>query len=134
MANVFLQQGDESFLNTVRLDGDCLKTLRLFKNDHTPTVTDVNANYTEANFSGYASEALGTWNAATINGDGKGQIDADPVTFAHNGGGTANTIYGAYVTNDAGDVVYAERFDAPRVMSASGNEIPYTARLTAVSA
>jgi len=133
MATVFLQQGDLSFLNTVRLDGDCLKTLRLFKNDHVPDVADVNASYTEANFSGYASHALSTWNAAFLNDDDKGEIDADAHTFTHNGGGTSNTVYGAYVTNNAGDVVYAERFAAPRVMSANGDSIPYTARVSAVS-
>lgn len=134
MANVFLQQGDVALLNRVRLDGDCLKTLRLFKNDHTPVVGDVNANYTEANFSGYASFALGNWTAAFVNGDGKGEIDAAPHTFAHNGGATANTIYGVYVTNNAGDVIYAERFDAPRVLTTAADSITYTARVTAVSA
>jgi hypothetical protein len=133
MANVYLQQGDLATLNRVRLDGDTLKTLRLFKNDHVPAVGDTNANYTEANYSGYASQALSTWNAAFLNADNKGEIDAAEKTFTHNGGGTANTIYGAYVTNNAGDVIYAERFDAPRVMSANGDSIPYTARLTAVS-
>lgn len=133
MANVFLQQGDLSFLNTVRLDGDCLKTLHLFKNDYVPLVSSVNGNFTEANFSGYASVALNDWNAAFLNDDDKGQIDADAASFTHNGGGTANTVYGAYVKNDAGDVVYAERFDAPRVLSANGDSITYTARVTAVS-
>jgi len=133
VANVVLQQGDISFLDTIRLDGDCLTTLRLFKNDHVPAVDDVDANYTEANFSGYASHALGNWNAAFLNPDDKGQIDADPHSFVHNGGGTSNTVYGAYVENDAGEIVYAERFDAPRVMSANGDTITYTASFTAVS-
>ncbi len=134
MANVILQQGDLSVLNTVRLDGNCLKTLRLFKNDHVPAVTDTNANYTEANFSGYATFALGNWAAGFVNSDGKGEIDATPHTFAHNGGAVANTVYGVYVTNNAGDVVYAERFDAPRVLSAATDSIDYTAKITAVSA
>jgi len=133
MANVYLQQGDIATLNRLRLDADTLKTLRLFKNDHVPDEADVNGSYTEANFSGYASQALSTWNAAFLNDDDKGEIDADPKTFTHNGGGTSNTVYGAYVTNNAGDVIYAERFDAPRVLSASGDSITYTARITAVS-
>lgn len=133
MANVVLQQGDLSILNTVRLDGDCLKTLKLFKNDHVPVVGDGNGNYTEANFSGYASVALGDWNAAILNDDDKGEIDGDPATFTHNGGGTSNTVYGAYVVNNAGDVVYAERFAAPRVMASNGDEIVYTPKFTAVS-
>lgn len=134
MANVILQQGDTDMLNVLRADGSWAKTLRLFKNDHVPAVADVNANYTEANFSGYASFDLGAWNAAFVNANGKGEIDADPATFTHNGGGVSNTVFGAYVTNQAGDVIWAERFDAPRLMSANGDAIPYTARLTAVSA
>lgn len=133
MANVFLQQGDLNLLDTVRLDGDTMKTLKLFANNHVPTVTDVNGDYTEATFSGYSSFALGTWNAAFVNGDGKGEIDADPAAFVHNGGGVSNTIYGAYVVNAAGDVVYAERFDAPRTMGANGDTINYIARVTMVS-
>jgi hypothetical protein len=133
MANVFLQQGDLSVLNTVRLDGNCLKTLKLFKNDHTPAVDDVNADYTEADFSGYASFALGNWNAAFLNPDDKGEIDATAHEFAHNGGATGNTIYGVYVVNNAGNVVYAERFDSPRSMTVNTDKIKYTARVTAVS-
>jgi len=134
MANVFLQQGDLSVLDTIRLDTTCLTTLKLFKNDHVPAVDDVNGDYTEADFSGYADVDLGDWNSAFLNGDDKGEIDADPALFQHNGGGTSNTVYGAYVVNGAGDVVYAERFAAPRVMSAATDSITYTAKVTAVSA
>lgn len=134
MANVYLQQGDTKTLDEARLTGNVWKNLRLFKNNHTPAVTDTNGNYTEANFSGYAAFALSTWNAAFVNADGKGEIDATPHSFVHNGGATANTIYGAYVTDDGDNVVYAERFSAPISMSANGDTIPYTARLTAVSA
>ncbi len=134
MSNVFLQQGDTKLLNVVRTGTAVFKTLRLFKNDHDPVVTDTNANYTQADFSGYASANLGTWNAAFVNGDGKGEIDADAKTFSHNGGATANTVYGVYVTDEADNVVYAERFDAPRVMDSLGDSITYTARVTAVSA
>lgn len=132
MSNVYLEQGTVKSLDVLRADANHLKTLRLFKNNHTPTPGDTDANYTEADFSGYSSVTL-TWNAAFLNGDDKGEIDADEETFTHNGGGTSNTIYGAYVENNAGDVIFAERFDAPRVMSANGDTIPYTARLTAVS-
>lgn len=134
MANVFLQQGDVRFLDAVRDDGTVLHTLRLFQNDHVPDVLDIDADYTEADFSGYAAVALGSWNPAFVNVDGKGEIDADPTTFEHDGGGDDNNVYGAYITDQAGLVVYAERFDAPIVMEAAGNKVIYTARLTAVSA
>jgi hypothetical protein len=99
-----------------------------------PAVGDVNANYTEATFDGYASVALGTWNAAFLNGSNQGEIDANPATFTKTAGATTNTVYGAYVTNNAGDVVYAEKFTAPVVMGSTGDSFTYTARFTAISA
>jgi hypothetical protein len=134
MANLVLQQGDEKILNVLRLANDPLATLRLFQNNHVPAVGDVNANYTEATFSGYASVALGTWNPAFLNGSNQGEIDAAPATFTHNAGATTNLIYGAYVTDNAGDVIYAERFGAPISMALNGDTFTYTPRFTAVSA
>jgi hypothetical protein len=133
MANVVLQQGDVAILDRLRLDGQALHTLHLYQNNHTPSPTDVNGSYTEATFSGYGAVLLGTWTAAFVNGSGQGEIDAAMATFTHNGGGTANTIYGAYVTDQAGDVVYAELFPAPQVMSSLGNSISYTPAFTAVT-
>lgn len=134
MANVVLQQGDLEILNVLRLANDPLATLRLFQNNHTPTVTDINANYTEATFNGYAAVALGIWNAAFINGSAQGEIDAPAVTFTHTVGATTNTIYGAYVTDNAGDVIYAEKFTAPIIMASNGDSFTYTPKFTAVSA
>lgn len=134
MSNVVLQQGDTAILDRLRLDNNALKTLKLFQNNHVPAVGDTNANYTEATFSGYASSALGTWNAAFLNGSNQGEIDANAVTFTHNGGGTSNTVYGAYVVDNAGDVVYAEKFSAPLTFASNGDSVTYTPRFTAVSA
>lgn len=134
MSNVVLQQGDVAILDRLRLDNNALKTLKLFQNNHTPTVGDVNADYTEATFTGYAGVALGTWNAAFLNGSNQGEIDANPVTFTRTAGATSNTIYGAYVVDNAGDVVYAEKFSAPISMASTGDAFTYTPRFTAVSA
>jgi len=134
MANVVLQQGDLEFLETVRSAATVLTSLKLFQNNHVPAVTDVNANYTEATFSGYLAMALGVWNLAFINPSGKGEIDANPQAFSHNGGGVANSIYGVYVVDATGNVMYAERFPAPVLMAALGDSITYTPRLTCQSA
>lgn len=134
MANVYLQQGDVKTLDEIVASGDVWVGLHLFKNNHVPDVTDVNGDYTEANFSGYAAISALSFGAAFVNPDGKGEVDASPESFTHNGGGTSNTIYGAYVTDDGGDVVYAERFGAPISMASNGDLITYTARVTAVSA
>jgi hypothetical protein len=133
VANVFLQQGDVKVLDRLRLDGQTLFELHLFQNDHVPVVTDGDLSFTVATFSGYVPILLGPWSAAFINGLGKGEIDAGPAVFAHNGGATANIIYGAFVVDAAGHVVYAERFPAPQVMSAMPDTITYTPVVTAVS-
>lgn len=133
MANVFLQQGDVALLDRIVADAFLLADLRLFQNNHTPAVDDVDGDYVEADFSGYASVALSAWSAAFVNGSGKGEIDGGLSTFSHDGGGTGNTVFGAYVTDADGHVVYAELFPAPQVMEALGNSIDYTPVVTAVS-
>jgi len=134
MANVMTKQGDKIILDTVTGDDSPgTMQLKLFKNDHTPVVGDDEADYTEADFSGYSATSPDiAWGGAYENGDGKGEIDAVEKTFTHNGGATGNTIYGAYVTTDDDRLIYAERFPAPISMTANGNTIPYTAKLTAV--
>jgi len=134
MANVMTQQGDVIILET--LDGDDspgTMQVKLFQNDHTPVVTDDEGDYTVATFSGYSSTSPDlAWGAGFVNGDGKGEIDATQKTWTHNGGGTNNTIYGAYVTTDDDRLIWAERFPAPIVMNANGLQILYTAKLTGV--
>lgn len=110
-----------------------LNKIHLFKNDHVPAVTDTVAAFTEADFSGYLAITPIPFNAAFINGDDKGEIDADPVTWNHSGGATSNTVFGIYVTTLAGDLFYAERFGAPIVMANFGDSITYTAKMTCVN-
>lgn len=128
-----LKQGTVIALDRLRLDGDTFTTIRLFQNDHDPDPDDVDGSYVQADFSGYSPTLLGDWNAAFVNGTGKGEIDADTVSWVHSGGATGNTCYGVYVTNADGHVVYAERFPAPQVMASSGDTIVYNAKFTLVT-
>lgn len=128
------KQGDQIILAVLVGDDSAepLK-LKLFKNDHTPDVDDTEADYTEANFSGYGdTDPDLVWGAPFVNGDGKGEIDATEKTFTHDGGGTDNTIYGAWVTTADDRLIYAERFPAPILMDTAAAAIPYTAKLTGV--
>ena len=47
-------------------------------------------------------------------------------------GSTANTVYGIYVTDSAGNLTYAERFPAPLLVSSIGDTIAYSARTTVI--
>lgn len=134
MANVMTKQGDKIILDTLTgADSPGTMKLKLFKNDHIPDVDDTEADYTEANFSGYDDTSPDlAFGAAFINTDDKGEIDAVEKTFTHDGGATDNTIYGALVTTDDDRLIYAERFPAPIVMDTAAASIPYTAKLTGI--
>lgn len=110
---VELLQEHKAFLNTC--------TLRLYQNDYDPIPTSTVANFTQANFTGYAAIAVNTWGDAFLNGDGYAQIEEVARTFTCTGALTPNTIYGYYITDPAGDLVYAEKNLAGSVlMNASG--------------
>ena len=129
--NTFVQQGDKIILDL--LAADPLVYLKLFANDRVPLVTDTEANYTEATFSGYPGSTAITWSAAFVNGSAKGEIDGDPVDFTNSTGAVGNTIYGAYVVDGSGKLIYADRFGAPFVMTAAGATFSYTPVVTAVT-
>ena len=135
MANVIVQQADVKILDRIVADAIVLFTLKLFQNNHVPAVTDTEANYTEATFSGYAGIDIHALSgAAFVNGSGQGEVDCTTQTFSFSGGAISNLVYGAYVVDSAGQLVYAERFAAPVSMSASPDQIIYTPKFTAVSA
>lgn len=96
-------------------------TLHLFKNNWTPSPDDDVSDYTSANFSGYSSAALNSWGGAALNADLFAQVTHPDKVFTHNGGATNNDIYGYYVTDSSGDLVWAERAAAaPFAMDAGG--------------
>jgi len=129
--NVFCELGWQSIWNDF-VAAQRLKTIKLFQNNYVPLLTDVVAAYTEATFSGYASQTL-AWGSAFINGSIQAEIDATPLTFTRSAGATSNTIYGIYVIDNAGVLTYAERFPAPVSMSSAGDAITYTPKATLIN-
>lgn len=104
-------------------------TIHLYKNDVTPTIDSVVGDFTEADFDGYASAAL-VWGAAT-DVTPEAQIQADPYVSTA-GGGLAGPqdIYGYYVLNGAGQLMYAERDPAaPVTISSPGQSYPVLPRV-----
>lgn len=83
-------------------------TLRLYQNNHTPADTDTAASYTEATFAGYAAVALGSWSNAFLNSDNYGETDETTRVFTCTGSSPANTIYGYYITDGSGNLIWAE--------------------------
>jgi len=130
---VFLIQKRPVLDMLVSGDSFALVVLRLYKNNVTPDEDSVFADFDEANFSGYAEE-VPAFGAASIVGHKGKIVDGAAREFIHNGGATANTIYGYYVVDDAtSKVLWAERFSAPQAVANNGDKITITLAFTANS-
>jgi len=82
------------------------------------------ASFTEASASGYASVTLtgSNWTASTDPGTGVSTaVYASNVTFQFSVG---EDVYGYYITNNAGEILWAEQFpSAPFALPSTGGEI-----------
>ncbi len=99
--------------------------LRLYKNNITPSDTDVAGTYTEATFPGYSAITLtgASWNAPSGGSIAYGAQQ----TFTCSGTST-DDIYGYYVTQaTSGTLLYSERDGAaPFAVRNSGDNIKLT--------
>lgn len=86
--------------------------VELFKSDTTPTPTTPLASYTLADYTGYAAGAV-TWLAISIADDGSYEVVGTVPEFRPTGTATANNIYGWILTDGAGVLLAAARFDNP---------------------
>ena len=106
-------------------------SLRLYKNDKTPADGDTEANYTVADFAGYASVTLtgGSW--VVVEGAPTEATYAQQ-TFTRSSTGAAQTIYGYYLVQvTSGKLVWVERFASAVVITNAGETIKVTPRITA---
>lgn len=90
--------------------------IKLFQNDFTPNVNTVLADFTEADFSGYASvNQVATWLTPFVDANGIPRMMNAQMQFDHDGGVTANAIFGYWVEKAiTGELLWAERFvDGP---------------------
>lgn len=105
--------------------------LRLYSNNITPSDTDTAGTYTEATFPGYAAITLtgASWGAASGGSISYGSAQS----FIRSSTGTAETIYGYYVTQvSSGVLVYSERDGAGPFNVANLNDtIQITPAITA---
>jgi hypothetical protein len=84
-------------------------TLHLAKNSVTITQASILTDFTDANFSGYAAQTIGTWGAPVYDATNHRYTSAAPaLTFLNTTGSVGNSIYAVYVTNAAGHLLYAE--------------------------
>lgn len=100
-------------------------TLELYKNNITPSDTDVYTDYTASTFTGYAAKTLtgASWNAAS----GGSITYSAQQTFACSGA-AAESVYGYYVRQAISNILlWSERAaGAPLAISVSGDEVRIT--------
>jgi hypothetical protein len=108
-------------------------TLHLYQNSgHTFTSSSSVNDLTECNFDGYSAFSLSraSWTTPTIvSGSAQSQY-ASGLTWACTGAG--NTVYGAYVLDPGGNLIWGEDFSTPRVVS-NGDTLTYTPVFTLTS-
>lgn len=97
---------------------------RLYQNDITPGAGSVFADFTEADFTGYASAVMAAWITPIIDPiSGRSKIYPGPVLFLQSGTAIVNTVYGWYLEDGSSNLLAAGRFDTPVEMDTTGKEI-----------
>lgn len=104
------------------------ETMHLFVNDITPGAATVLGDFTECTCTGYAAEAMVSESYTVHTVGDNGQADYVQIDFVMSDNGDPDeTIYGYYVTNDAGDtLLFAERFSSSVVLPSDGGTISVT--------
>ena len=102
-------------------------TLKLFVNDVTPDDTYVAGDLTEAADGGYAAKTLtnGSWTVSKVSNIEQAAYAQQTWTFtgALNGGAT---VYGWYIVDDDGTLIFAERNSVSFTPAVSGDTIKVT--------
>lgn len=105
--------------------------LHLYKNDLAPDSASVLGDFTEAEFSGYSSTVLTAANWGITAASTTVFLYSEAIIFEADASVTDEDIYGYYVTNTTGDVMWAERFaNPPNVINNNGDIINITPRIT----
>jgi hypothetical protein len=107
--------------------------LKLFKNSATLSHATVLSDLTEADFSGYSAYSLaGGAVAGALDGSGRAVASYTAHTFTKSGA-TGNTIYGYWVEDSTGALLWCELFDTPIPMTVDGAFIQITPKFTDAS-
>jgi hypothetical protein len=132
MSNLIVPDTAKKNILTI-FSGGITGVMKLFQNNITPAHNTVYADFTEATFSGYASQSLsGASVAGSLDSSGRGVVTWTALTWTKSGA-TGNTIYGYWVENSSGVLLWCERFDSPIVMTADGAFLTLTPKLTDMS-
>lgn len=83
--------------------------LGLFVNDLVPQPSNVLSDFTAATFDSYAPKVFGLWGETFLNTAGNAESDYPLCSWLVGSGGGVDTVYGYYVFDAQGFVLWSER-------------------------
>lgn len=109
------------------------QTLKLYKNNVTPSATDTASTYTEATFTGYSAINLTGSSWTTTSSSSPASNTYALQTFTSTAGSQNENEYGYFVIQQtSGLLIYAERFsNGPYNIQNNGDSISITLQVTA---
>jgi hypothetical protein len=110
--------------------------VKLYKNNFSPVGATVPADFTEADFTGYAAQNVPPLTPVFLNDSNQAEFDATAINiWTATDAVSPNTIYGYYVEDTtAGPVLlWAEKFDTPVDMTTGGKTLILLLRLVLAS-
>jgi len=117
----------DAFFNNSWPAGGKDLTLKLYTNDYTPLDTSTAGSFTEAAGGGYATKTLsnGSWTQSQVSNIEQVAYAQQTITFTGALNGSA-TVYGYFVVDADGVLVYGERFATAFQPTSNGDAIKVT--------
>ncbi len=125
--------GKQQLLAQLRTWLNANSKLHLYKNNHAPVHGDTVSAYTESDFVGYAAVALTAWGAPYLTADFHAYIDEVVETFTAGLVVGSQSVYGYYVTDLAGVLIWAELAPSPVTINAAGQTFAVLPRFSDTS-
>ena len=122
-------EGEKTLLEWLLKSNGTNTVLHLYKNDFTPADNSGVGDFTESTFGGYSASTLtrSNWNAADTNAAGKAEIQySNDIQWTAT---SEETVHGYYVTDNSGDLLFAEKFSQARALVA-GDSLTISPRFT----
>jgi hypothetical protein len=130
MSNLIIPDLSKKYMADVLVANHNIDKMRLFQNNYVPSHATILTDLTVATFGGYVQQNLaGPTIGAALDGGGRAVITWIDLTFTRTSSPT-NTIYGYYVIDETGRLLWVERFDTPVVVDTDGIFIKLTPKLT----
>ena len=127
LADVGADEILKTYFNNSRPAGGNNLTLKLYATNVTPLDTSTAGSFTEAAGGGYAAKTLtnGSW-TVTPGNDPSDAVYAEQ-TFTFTGALTTNpVVYGYYIVDADGTLIYAELLPAPFTPAVNGDQLKIT--------